>query len=74
MMDAGYKTVGLFELAKNLSINPETAFSDTDHAMFNIDSYVEEKVKKPEERTLVIFRYSIMPEAKVIQRFVRTQT
>lgn len=45
MMDAGYKTVGLFELAKNLSINPETAFSDTDHAMYNIDKYVEEKVK-----------------------------
>ena len=45
MMDAGYKTVGLFELAKNLSINPETAFSDTDHAMYNIDKYIEEKVK-----------------------------
>lgn len=46
MMDAGYKTVGLFELAKNLSINPKTALSNTDHAMYNIDTYVEKKVKE----------------------------
>ena len=46
MMDAGYKTVGLFELAKNLSINPYTALSDTSHAMYNIDKLVADEVRK----------------------------
>lgn len=46
MMDAGYKTVGLFELAENLMINPHTALSDTKHAMFNVDQVVAEKVRE----------------------------
>lgn len=46
MMDAGYKTVGLFELAKDLSINPNTADSNTDHAMYNVDKLVEAEVRK----------------------------
>ena len=46
MMDAGYKTVGLFELAKDLSINPNTADSNTEHAMYNVDKLVEAEVRK----------------------------
>ena len=72
MMDAGYKTVGLFELAKNLSINPETAFSDTDHAMYNIDKYVEEKVKDAgrEDFSYLQVQYQIM--ASYIQININT--
>lgn len=43
IIDAGYKTLGCFEIAENLAIN--NARSNTTHAMLNIDQIVAEKVR-----------------------------
>lgn len=43
VIDAGYKTLGCFEIAENLSIN--SAESNMDFAMLNIDNLVAEQVR-----------------------------
>lgn len=43
VIDAGYKTIGLFEIAENLTIN--AAESNTDYAMLNIDNLIAEQVR-----------------------------
>jgi len=44
IIDAGYKTLGCFEIAGNLAIN--AAQSNTDFAMLNVDMIVAERVRQ----------------------------